>query len=119
MKKKRFSEEQIVGVLREAEKGKSIGEACRLHGVSEQSFYRWRQRYGGMAVADVKRLRELERENGRLKQLAAERDLEIDAMKAGLEIVAFSPDLWRRGWRLYRNRPETCHAAAPTKVLES
>lgn len=82
MKKKRFSEEQIVGILREVEKGKRIGDVCREHGVSEQSYYRWRQQYGGLEVADVKRLRELESENGRLKRLVAERDLEIDAMKA-------------------------------------
>ncbi len=82
MKKKRFSEEQIVGILREVEQGKRIGEVCRAHGVSEQSYYRWRQQYGGLEVSDVKRLRELVGENSRLKRLVAERDLEIDAMKA-------------------------------------
>jgi len=68
--------------LREAEKGgKSIGDVCRQFGVSEQSFYRWRNKFGSMAIPDVQRLRELERENSRLKRLVAERDLEIDAMK--------------------------------------
>jgi putative transposase len=82
MKKKRFSEEQIVRILREAEKKeRSIGEICKTHGVSEQSFYRWRNRFGAMAVSDVRRLRQLEKENGRLKRLLAERELEIDAMK--------------------------------------
>jgi len=67
--------------LREAEKGgKSIGDVCRQFGVSEQSFYRWRNKFGSMAIPDVQRLRELERENSRLKRLVAERDLEIDAM---------------------------------------
>lgn len=82
MKKKRFSAEQIVGILREAEAGKTIGEVCRRHGVSEQSFYRWRRQFGGLEVPDVRRLRDLVTENSRLKQLVAERDLEIDAMKA-------------------------------------
>jgi len=82
MKKRRFTEEQIVGILREAELNrKPIGELCRQHGVSEQSFYRWRSKYGGMEVADVRQMRQLVQENARLKRLVAERDLEIDAMK--------------------------------------
>ena len=82
MKRIRFSEEQIVGILREGEKGEhNIGEVCRRHGIAETTFYRWRNRLGSMDVPDVKRLRELERENSRLKRLLAERDLEIDAAK--------------------------------------
>ena len=75
-------EEQIVGILRESEKAEeSIGDVCRRYGVSEATFYRWRRIYGGMQVPDVKRLRELEQQNARLKKLVAERDLELDAMK--------------------------------------
>jgi putative transposase len=82
MKKKRFTEEQVIGILRQAERGEqAIGEICRAHGVSEQSFYRWRRRYGGLQVSEVRRMRELERETARLKRLLAERDLEIDALK--------------------------------------
>ncbi len=66
MKKKRFSEEKIVGILREAERAQgTVGEVCRRHGISEQSFYRWRRKYGGLEVTDVRRLRELEGENSR------------------------------------------------------
>ena len=82
MKKKRYTAEQIVRILRKAEKAEeSIGEVCRRHGVSEATFYRWRRVYGGMQVPDVKRLRDLEQENARLKKLVAERDLELDAMQ--------------------------------------
>ena len=82
MKKKRYTSEQIVAILRKAEKTEeSIGEVCRRHGVSEATFYRWRRVYGGMQVPDVKRLRDLEQENARLKKLVAERDLELDVMQ--------------------------------------
>jgi putative transposase len=83
MKKKRYSEEQIVRILLEAEKQeKSISEFCKLSGVSEQSYYRWKKKLGDMSVPDVKRLRVLEKENSQLKRLLAERDLEVDALKA-------------------------------------
>ena len=82
MKKKRYTSEQIVAILRKAEKAEeSIGEVCRRHGVSEATFYRWRRVYGGMQVPDVKRLRDLEQENARLKKLVAKRDLELDVMQ--------------------------------------
>jgi putative transposase len=82
MKKKRFSEDQIVRFLGEADKGvKSVEELCKANGFSEQSFYRWKKKYGGMETSDVRRLRELEKENSRLKRLVAERDLEIDVIK--------------------------------------
>ena len=86
MKAAKFSEEQIISILREAEKGEqTIGAVCRAHGISENTFYKWRQKFGGMEVSDAKRLRELEKENARLKRLLAERLIEIDAMK---EVVA-------------------------------
>ena len=82
MKKKRFKAEQIVTILKEAERdGATVAEVCRAHGVSEPTFYRWKKTYNGMGVPEVRRLRQLEEENGRLKKLVAERDLEIDAMK--------------------------------------
>ena len=74
--KKRFSEEQIIGFLREAEAGLPIKELCRRHGFSEASYYLWRSKFGGMNVSDAKRLKELESENARLKKLLAEAMLE-------------------------------------------
>jgi putative transposase len=82
MKARRFSEEQIIHLLHQAERGEQpIGALCREHGISEQTFYRWRQKFGGMTVPSAQRLRELEKENARLKRLLAERDLEVDALK--------------------------------------
>lgn len=82
--KKRFSEEQIIGFLREAEAGLAVKELCRRHGFSEASFYVWRSKFGGMSVSEVKRLRELETENARLKKLLAESMLEIEVTRGAL-----------------------------------
>jgi putative transposase len=84
--KKRFTEEQIVAVLREADTGeKTVAEVARQHGVSEPTIYGWRRKYGGMAQDEVRRLKELEKENVRLKRLLAERDVEIDVIKEFLK----------------------------------
>jgi putative transposase len=69
MKRKRFSDEQIIGVLKEAAAGAKTLEMCRRHGISEQTFYRWKAKYAGLEVAEARRLRQLEDENGRLKTL--------------------------------------------------
>ncbi len=80
MKKSRFSEGQMVKILREADKG-PVARVAKKHGISEQTIYAWRKRFGKLEAVDVKRLRQLEGENAKLKKLVAERDLEIDVMK--------------------------------------
>lgn len=82
--KKRFTEEQIIGFLREAESGLPVAELCRRHGFSEASYYLWRSKFGGMSVSDAKRLKELETENGRLKRLLADALLENEVTKEDL-----------------------------------
>lgn len=82
--KKRFSEEQIVGFLREAERGVAVKDLCRRRGFSEASYYLWRSKYGGMEVSDVKRLKALEAENARLKKLLAESMLENEVSREAL-----------------------------------
>ena len=80
MKKSRYNEEQIVRILRETDQD-SIANVAKRHGVSEASIYIWQKKFSGMRVDDVKRLKSLESENGRLKKILAERDLEIEVMK--------------------------------------
>ncbi len=82
--KKRFSDEQIIGFLREAEAGVAVKDLCRRHGFSEASYYLWRSKFGGMSVTDAKRLRELETENTRLKKLLAESLLENEVTREAL-----------------------------------
>ena len=79
--KKRFTEKQIIGFLREADSGVPVNNLCRRHGFSEASYYLWRSKFGGMNVSDAKRLKELERENARLKKLLAESLLENEAVR--------------------------------------
>ena len=85
MKKKRFTESQIVSILHQQEAGKSVKDISREYGISDATFYNWKAKYGGMQVSDVKRMKDLEEENNRLKRIVANQTLEIDAIKTVLE----------------------------------
>jgi putative transposase len=99
MKAKHYAAEQIIKILEQAERSEqTVGAVCREHGIAEATFYHWRKTYGGTSVAEAQRLKELEKENGRLKRLLAERMLEVDALK---EIRAKKAD----GRRTTQDRP--------------
>jgi putative transposase len=85
MKKSRFTESQIVSILQKYENGTKVSELCREYGIAEQTFYNWKAKYGGMSVNELKRVKELEEENSRLKRIVANQALEIDAVKYVLE----------------------------------
>jgi putative transposase len=85
MKKSRFTEEQIHGILKGSESGISTPDLCRKYGISKNTFYNWRSKYGGMELSDLKKMRELEDENNRLKKLVAEQALDIMALKSVVE----------------------------------
>ena len=89
--KKRFTEEQIIGFLREVEAGVAVKDLCRRKGFSPASFYQWRAKFGGMSVSEAKRLKELEAENGRLKKLVAELVLESEVVREALKKVVRAP----------------------------
>jgi putative transposase len=86
MKKGQFSQAQIIAILQQAERTETTIQAlCKEHGITEATFYRWRKVYGGMSVSEASRLKELEKENARLKRLLAERDLALDALQEYLQ----------------------------------
>jgi putative transposase len=84
MKRSKFTEQQIVGVLKQAEAGVLVKDLCRKIGISDQTFYNWKAKYGGLGVSELKRLRELEAENAKLKKMYADLALENEAIKAVL-----------------------------------
>ena len=85
MKRKRYTEEKIISILKGHEAGASVPDLCRRHGIVENTIYRWKSKYGGMEISEAKRLRELELENARLKKLLAEAELDKAAMKEIIE----------------------------------
>lgn len=85
MRKSRFTETQIIGILKEADVGMKVGELCRKHGISDATYYKWKSKYGGMEASDLKKNRELEAENAKLKRMYADLALENAAMKDLIE----------------------------------
>jgi len=81
MKRSRFTEEQIIGILKEHQAGLSAADLCRKHGISDATFYKWRSKYGGMEVSDAKKLKALEAENTKLKKLLAESVMDVSTLK--------------------------------------
>ena len=81
MKKNKFSESQILSILKEQDTGLKVSEICRKHGISDATFFNWKNRYGGMTISEIKRVKELEEENSRLKRMYANLSLEHDAVK--------------------------------------
>ena len=82
MKRSKFTDEQILAIVREGEAGRKVGDLVRTHGITEQTYYRWKAKYGGMELSEMQRLKQVEEENRRLKQIVAEQTLDIQALKA-------------------------------------
>jgi len=85
MKKSRFSEEQIIKILKEADAGMKVQDICRQNGISDATYYKWKSKYGGMEASDIRRMREIEAENGKLKRMFADLALENHALKELIE----------------------------------
>ena len=82
MKRSKFSDEQILAIVREGGAGRKVADVCRTHGITEQTYYRWKAKYGGLELSEMQRLKQLEDENRRLNQIVADQTLDIQALKA-------------------------------------
>ncbi len=82
MKRSKYTDEQILAIVKEGEAGRKVADVCRAHGITEQTYYRWKAKYGGMELSEMQRLKQLEDENRRLKQIVADQTLDIQALKA-------------------------------------
>ncbi len=125
MKRSRFTEEQIIGILKEHQAGLGAKDLCRKHGVSDATFYKWRARFGGMEVSDAKKLKALEAENAKLKKLLAEQMMDVSTLKEMLGKKLLRPDARRRAvdWAMtqkgYRQRRACALAGIDPRVYRA
>jgi putative transposase len=113
MKKSRFTETQIVSILKEADNGIKVSDLCRQHGISQPTYYNWKSKYGGLSVSELKRIKELEAEHSKLKRMYADLSMENDALKEQLEKKPWSqPNAAERLAGSPRNVRFPCHALA-------
>src|SRR5215204_662056 len=82
MRRSKFSDEQILAIVKEGEAGRKVADLCRTHGITEQTYYRWKSKYGGLELSEMQRLKQVEGENRRVKQIVAEQTIDIQALKA-------------------------------------
>src|SRR3979409_479399 len=98
MKRSKFTDEQILAIVKEGEAGRKVADLCRAHGITEQTYYRWKATYGGMELSEMQRLKQIEDENRRLKQIVADQTLDIQALKAVVAKKWYAPSLGARRW---------------------
>ena len=108
MKRSKFTDEQILAIVKEGEAGRKVADLCRTHGITEQTYYRWKAKYGGMELSEMQRLKQLEDENRRLKQIVAEQTLDIQALKAVVAKKWWAPSLGARRWGGCRRAARVC-----------
>jgi putative transposase len=116
MKRSKFTDEQILKIVREGEAGRKVADLCRTHGITEQTYYRWKAKFGGMELSEMQRLTTLEDENRRLKQIVAEQTLDIQALKAVVAKKWCAPALGARRWGDFRRAARVCDARVASSV---
>ncbi len=108
MKRSKFSDEQILAIVKEGEAGRKVADLCRANGITEQTYYRWKAKYGGMELSELQRLKQVEDENRRLKHIVAEQTLDLQALKAVVAKKWSAPSLGARRWGGSRRAARVC-----------
>src|SRR5918912_200838 len=108
MKRSKFTDEQILAIVKEGEAGRKVADLCRVHGITEQTYYRWKAKYGGMELSELQRLNQVEDENRRLKHIVAEQTLDIQALKAVVAKEWKPPSRGARRWGAGERRAQVC-----------
>src|SRR4030095_5350969 len=108
MKRSKFTDEQILAIVKEGEAGRKVADLCRANGMSEQTYYRWKAKCGGMELSELQRMKQLEDENRRLKHIVAEQTLDIQALKAVVAKKWKGPSLGGERWGGFRRHAKVC-----------